>query len=165
MKSIDSILDAVSKKSVRYVTVTGGEPLAQPECKALLAKLCDQGYKVSLETSGAIDIEGVDDRVSVVLDLKTPGSGECGRNIYENIRRLKSGDQVKFVICDRTDYEWARFKLSEFNLADKVDEVLFSASHEELSSRDLAEWILQDELQVRLQVQLHKLLWGDAQGV
>lgn len=163
--SIDDILDRVGSKQVEYVTVTGGEPLAQPACLELCQRLCDAGYKVSVETSGAMDISGIDSRVSVVLDLKTPGSKEVSRNLYENIALLKNADQVKFVICDRNDYEWARFKVQEYALTERVDEVLFSASHEELSSKSLAEWILEDQLQVRLQVQLHKLLWGDKPGV
>lgn len=164
-KSIDEVLETVGEKKVEYVTVTGGEPLAQPGCRELCQRLCEAEYKVSLETSGAMDIAGIDARVSVVLDLKTPGSKEVARNLYDNIALLKKDDQVKFVICDRGDYEWARFKVQEYSLLDRVDEVLFSASHEELSSAELAGWILEDELPVRLQVQLHKLLWGDKQGV
>jgi 7-carboxy-7-deazaguanine synthase len=163
--SIDAIIDAVKIRKTPFVTVTGGEPLAQPECRSLLTRLCDEGYAVSLETSGAMDITGIDSRVSVVLDLKTPGSGEVSRNLFENIPRLKQDDQVKFVICHRGDYEWARFKMQELELAKKVGEILFSASHGELESRQLADWILEDELPVRLQVQLHKLLWGDTPGV
>jgi 7-carboxy-7-deazaguanine synthase len=145
--------------------VTGGEPLAQPDCLALLTLLCDKGYQVSLETSGAIDTSNVDERVSVVLDLKTPGSNEVGKNHYENIGYLKPNDQVKFVICDRLDYDWAKFKLIEFDLVSKVSDVLFSSSFDQLDSAELAAWILEDGLQVRLQVQLHKILWGDKTGV
>jgi 7-carboxy-7-deazaguanine synthase len=163
--SVDAIIDAVKTRKTLNVTVTGGEPLAQPECRLLLTRLCDEGYAVSLETSGAMDIGGIDSRVSVVLDLKTPGSGEVSRNLFENIPRLKPDDQVKFVICHRGDYEWARFKMQEWDLATKIDEILFSASHGELESRQLADWILEDELSVRLQIQLHKLLWGDTPGV
>jgi 7-carboxy-7-deazaguanine synthase len=163
--SIDAIMDAVKSRKTRFVTVTGGEPLAQSECRSLLIRLCDEGYLVSLETSGALDIRGIDSRVSVVLDLKTPGSGEVSRNLFDNIPRLKQDDQVKFVICHRGDYEWARFKMQELDLATQVDEILFSASCGELESRQLAEWILEDELPVRLQVQLHKLLWGETPGV
>ncbi len=162
---LEEILRQVGTKKVRYVTVTGGEPLAQPDCLGLLQRLCDADYKVSLETSGAIDTSGVDERVSVVLDLKTPGSGELSRNLYDNIALLKPIDQVKFVICNREDYEWAKFKLDEYLLRDRVSEVLFSASHGELESVVLAQWILDDGLDVRLQVQLHKLLWGNKQGV
>jgi 7-carboxy-7-deazaguanine synthase len=163
--SIDAIIAVVKEKKVQNVTVTGGEPLAQPECRTLLALLCDDGYSVSIETSGAIDIAGIDARVSIVMDLKTPGSGEVSRNLIDNISKLKQEDQLKFVICNRRDYEWARFKMQEFRLATKVKEILFSASHGELESHTLADWILSDELPVRLQVQLHKILWGDAQGV
>ena len=162
---LEEILRQVGTKKVCYVTVTGGEPLAQPDCLGLLQRLCDADYKVSLETSGAIDTSGVDERVSVVLDLKTPGSGELSRNLYDNIALLKPIDQVKFVICNREDYEWAKFKLDEYLLRDRVSEVLFSASHGELESVVLAQWILDDGLDVRLQVQLHKLLWGNKQGV
>ena len=161
----DDILQKVSSRKVRYVTVTGGEPLAQSDCLGLLKVLCDTGYQVSLETSGAMDIIGVDERVSVVLDLKTPGSGESSRNLYGNVSQLKPIDQVKFVICNREDYEWARFKVEEYALRDKVAELLFSASHAELESSQLAQWILEDELDVRLQIQLHKYLWGDKPGV
>lgn len=164
-KTFEEILSAVGTKSVRYVTVTGGEPLAQSGCPLLLTTLCNEGYRVSLETGGAMRIDGLDERVCIVLDLKTPASGEAGRNLYENIDRLKPCDQVKFVICDRTDYEWARFKLSEHQLPDRVAEVLFSPSYEELDSSELAGWILEDALPVRFQIQLHKLLWGDKPGV
>ena len=162
---LDEILLEVSSRRVGRVTVTGGEPLAQSNCLGLLKVLCDAGYQVSLETSGAMDTNGVDDRVSIVLDLKTPGSGESSRNLYGNISRLKPIDQVKFVICNRDDYEWARFKMEEYLLKGKVAELLFSASHEELDSSQLARWILDDQLDVRLQVQLHKYLWGDKPGV
>ena len=162
---LDDILQKVSSRKVRHVTVTGGEPLAQPGCLGLLKVLCDTGYQVSLETSGAMDTIGVDERVSVVLDLKTPGSGESSRNLYGNVSQLKPIDQVKFVICNREDYEWARFKVEEYALRDKVAELLFSVSHEELESSQLAQWILEDELDVRLQIQLHKYLWGDKPGV
>lgn len=159
------IIRKVDSFTATHVTVTGGEPLAQPGCFALLTLLCDQGYQVSLETSGAIDTFKVDERVSVVLDLKTPGSSEVGKNLYENIGYLKPNDQVKFVICDRLDYDWAKFKLIEFDLASKVSDVFFSSSHDQLDSAELAAWILEDGLQVRLQVQLHKILWGDKTGV
>ena len=163
--SMADILAQTGRKSVQYVTVTGGEPLAQPGCTDLLTALCDKGYQVSLETSGALDISDVDARVSIVLDLKTPGSKEVARNLYANIDLLKPIDQVKFVICDRNDYDWAKFKLSEYNLQERVNDVLFSASHGQLDASELANWILDDELTVRLQLQLHKLLWGDKPGV
>ena len=162
--SIDEIAGRVAGFAPRYVTVTGGEPLAQKTCLPLLARLCDAGYEVSLETSGAMSVAGVDERVVKVLDLKTPASGEMARNDYGNIPLLTTRDQVKFVICDRADYEWARFKLDEYQLAQRVSDVLFSPSHGQLSGRELAEWILADNLPVRLQLQLHKLLWNDAPG-
>lgn len=163
-RSLDSILAEVAGYGARYVTVTGGEPLAQPACLELLQALCDQGYEVSLETSGALDVSGVDPRVVKVLDLKTPDSGELERNLYSNIEHLTARDQVKFVICSRRDYEWSRFKLDELGLAGRVSDVLFSPSHQTLPPRELAEWILADRLPVRLQIQLHKYLWGDVPG-
>ena len=158
------IAGRVAACSPQYVTVTGGEPLAQPNCLPLLINLCDAGYEVSLETGGAISLEGVDSRVVTVLDLKTPASGEMERNDYSNIARLRSHDQVKFVICDRQDYEWARFKLDEYQLSEKVADILFSPSYGQLHGRELAEWILADNIPVRLQLQLHKLLWNDEPG-
>lgn len=157
------ILARIREYTPRYVTVTGGEPLAQRPCREFLKLLCDQGYEVSLETSGALDIAGIDPRVSIVMDLKTPGSGEEAKNLYANLAHLAKNDQIKFVICDRTDYEWSRDKLKEHQL-DKICEVLFSPCHGQLNPTDLAEWILQDRLPVRMQVQLHKLLWQDARG-
>lgn len=164
MQSIAAIAEEVAGYAPRYVTVTGGEPLAQPECLTLLNTLCDAGYEVSLETSGAMSTQGVDERVVTVLDLKTPASAESARNDYKNVENLRPHDQVKFVICDRQDYEWARFKLDEFSLAERVSDILFSPSHGQLAPRELAEWIIQDNLPVRLQLQLHKLLWNDAPG-
>jgi len=162
--STADIVRRVASYSPRYVTVTGGEPLAQKNCLPLLTALCDMGYEVSLETGGAMTVAGVDERVSKVLDLKTPASGEMARNDYSNIPLLTPRDQVKFVICDRADYDWARFKLDQYQLASRVSDVLFSPSHGQLSGRELAEWILADKLPVRLQLQLHKLLWNDAPG-
>lgn len=162
--SIDEIAARVASFSPRYVTVTGGEPLAQKNCWPLLTRLCDAGYEVSLETGGAISLAGVDSRVVSVLDLKTPASGEVARNDYSNISLLKAADQVKFVICDRGDYEWARFKLDEYQLDQRVADVLFSPSHGQVSGRQLAEWVLEDNLPVRMQLQLHKLLWNDQPG-
>jgi len=159
-----AIVEQVAAYSPRYVTVTGGEPLAQPNCLPLLTTLCDAGYEVSLETGGAMSLAGVDQRVVTVLDLKTPASGEVQRNDYSNIPRLQPHDQVKFVICDRQDYEWARFKLDEYQLSERVADVLFSPSHGQVAGRELAEWILADNLPVRLQLQLHKLLWNDEPG-
>jgi len=165
VKTLEAILEQVSQATARHVTVTGGEPLAQPGCLPLLSQLCDAGYEVSLETSGALDIQAVDDRVCVVMDLKTPASKEVHRNLYSNVEHLKADDQVKFVICDRQDYDWAKFKIAEYRLNEKVSEVLFSPSFEQLPAKELAEWILSDGLSVRMQMQLHKLLWGDVPGV
>jgi 7-carboxy-7-deazaguanine synthase len=162
--SIDTLVEKVASYGVEHVCVTGGEPLAQPEARTLLAALCERGYRVSLETSGALSIADIDERVSVVMDLKTPASGEVGRNDYSNIERLRIHDQLKFVICDRQDYEWARFKLNEYQLQDRVGEVLFSPSYEQLKSSELVAWILEDRLPVRFQMQLHKALWGDEPG-
>lgn len=161
---LDAILAQVASYSPRYVCVTGGEPLAQPNCLPLLGALCDAGYQVSLETSGALDVSGVDSRVSRVVDLKTPDSQEVGRNLYANMALLGAEDQVKFVLCSRQDYEWARFKLDEYALAGKVGEILFSPSHGQLNPRELAEWIVADNLPVRFQMQLHKYLWNDEPG-
>jgi 7-carboxy-7-deazaguanine synthase len=162
--SIDSILEKVASYQPRYVCVTGGEPLAQRECLSLLTALCDANYQVSLETSGAMPVDQVDPRVSKVMDLKTPGSGEVGRNRWENLGHLTLQDQIKFVICDRADYEWARFELDKHQLSERVGEVLFSPSFNQIQPLQLAEWILQDNLPVRFQLQLHKLLWNDAPG-
>jgi 7-carboxy-7-deazaguanine synthase len=162
--ALDVILEKVADYQPRYVCVTGCEPLAQRECLTLLTALCDAGYEVSLETSGAMPIDEVDNRVSRVMDLKTPGSGEVGRNRWENLQHLTQQDQIKFVICDRADYEWARFELDKHQLASKVGDVLFSPSFSQIKPLDLAEWILADNLPVRFQLQLHKLLWNDAPG-
>ncbi len=161
---LDEILARVASYQPRYVCVTGGEPMAQRECVALLHKLCDAGYQVSLETSGAMPLDDVDPRVSRVMDLKTPGSGEVGRNRWENIPLLGAQDQVKFVICSREDYDWARFKVDEYQLVSRVGDVLFSPSHGQVKPLTLAEWILADNLPVRFQLQLHKLLWNDEPG-
>jgi 7-carboxy-7-deazaguanine synthase len=161
--SIDAVVARVAELNARYVTVTGGEPLAQKSCLPLLTRLCDAGYEVSVETSGALDISGVDPRVSIVMDIKTPGSGELDRNLWANIERLSGKDQVKFVLCDRADYEWARAVVDEHRLVAR-SEILFSPSYGQLEPRRLAEWILQDHLPVRMQVQLHKLLWGEEPG-
>lgn len=161
IQTLDDILGQVASYRPRYVCVTGGEPLAQPNAIALLRRLCDAGYEVSLETSGALDISAVDPRVSRVVDLKTPGSKEVSRNRYENMELLTANDQVKFVICSREDYDWAVSKLIQYGLDRRAGEVLFSASHHELKGRDLADWIVADNLPVRLQMQLHKILWDD----
>ena len=160
---IDAILAEVASHGARHVCVTGGEPLAQKRCLSLLAKLCDAGYSVSLETSGAIDIAGVDPRVSRVLDIKTPDSGEVERNLWDNLPLLTPRDQVKFVLCGREDYEWARDMVAEHGLAARCD-VLFSPSYTQLAPRTLADWIVDEKLPVRFQMQLHKALWGEEQG-
>ena len=161
---LDAILEQVASYRPRHICVTGGEPLAQPNCLKLLERLCDAGYEVSLETSGALDVSGVDVRVSKVVDLKTPGSGEVGRNLYANIAHLTPNDQVKFVICSREDYDWAVSKLIEYRLEQRAGEVLFSPSHGQVVPRELAEWIVADNLPVRFQLQLHKILWNDEPG-
>lgn len=158
-----AILAEVQKYATRFITVTGGEPLAQKACYDLLKALCDRDYDVSLETSGAIDIERVDPRVVKVMDLKTPASGEMDKNRYSNIEFLERKDQLKFVLCNRNDYEWAVVKLKEYHLAERC-EVLFSPCFGQLALRDLAEWVLADQLPVRVQIQLHKLIWGDEPG-
>ena len=161
---ISEIMQTVTDFGARYVTVTGGEPLAQPQCLELLKDLCDAGYKVSLETSGAMPIDDVDNRVVKIVDLKTPGSGEVTRNLYENIPLLLPHDEVKFVICDRQDYDWSCMKMDELGLADRAAEILFSPSQGELTPKQLAQWILQDKLNVRMQIQTHKYIWGDQPG-
>jgi 7-carboxy-7-deazaguanine synthase len=160
---VDAILAEVARHGVRHVCVTGGEPLAQKRCIGLLKRLCDAGHDVSLETSGAIDVSEVDPRVSRVLDIKTPGSGEVHRNLWSNIALLTPRDQVKFVVCSRADYEWARDVLAGHRLAAKCD-VLFSPSFGQVAPRELADWIVADRLPVRFQLQLHKLLWNDEPG-
>lgn len=164
VRTLDSILEQVAGFKPRYVCVTGGEPLAQPNALPLLQRLCDAGYEVSLETSGALDVSAVDPRVSKVLDLKTPGSAEVQRNRYENIEWLTRNDQVKFVICSREDYDWAVSRLIQHDLAARAGEVLFSPSHKQVDARALADWIVTDNLPVRLQLQLHKILWNDEPG-
>lgn len=162
--ALEQVLDEVASHHARHVCVTGGEPLAQPECLELLTRLCDAGYDVSLETSGALDVSGVDPRVSRVVDLKAPGSGESHRNLYDNLACLGRHDQVKFVLASRQDYDWARFKCDEYHLPERVGDVLFSPVHGALEPRTLAEWILADKLHVRLQIQLHKHLWNNEPG-
>ena len=161
--TIDAIIQDISQYRTKHVTVTGGEPLAQRTCHELLARLCDEGYQVSLETSGAIDIANVDERVMKIMDIKTPGSSEVEKNYFNNLAYLTIKDQIKFVISDRTDYDWSKQKMNEFKLTD-ICEVLLSPEHEALSPTDVAEWILEDKLNVRLQVQLHKYLWGNVPG-
>ncbi len=161
--TLNEIMEEVARHGAHYVTVTGGEPLAQRNCLALLRALCDAGYAVSLETSGALDVSDVDGRVMKVVDLKTPGSGEMEKNLWSNLEYLNPQDEIKFVLCDEADYRWARQVLAERKLAERCA-VLFSPTQGELAPRDLAEWILRDHLPVRLQVQLHKLLWGNETG-
>jgi 7-carboxy-7-deazaguanine synthase len=160
---IDAILAEVGKHGARHVCVTGGEPLAQKRCIALLRRLCDAGYIVSLETSGAIDIGDVDPRVSRVVDIKTPGSGEVARNRWDNLPLLTPHDQVKFVICDRADFEWARDVVAQHRLHERCD-VWFSPSFTQVEPRELADWIVAERLPVRYQLQLHKILWNDEPG-
>jgi 7-carboxy-7-deazaguanine synthase len=162
--SFDAICEQVAAFNPRHVCVTGGEPLAQKQVIQLMQRLCDEGYEVSLETSGALDISEVDGRVSRVLDLKTPDSAESHRNLWENIPLLTQHDQVKFVICSRSDYDWARLKLDEHRLCERAGDVLFSPSFGQIEARELADWVVQDNLPVRFQLQLHKLLWDDAPG-
>ena len=162
-RPIDAILEQVATFHTRHVCVTGGEPLAQKNCVTLLSALCDAGYSVSVETSGALDINDVDHRVARIVDIKTPGSGEVQKNRWENLAHLTSHDEVKFVLCDETDYAWAKQTLAEHNLAN-ICPVLFSPVHDQLNATHLAEWILRDHLPVRMQVQLHKYLWDNAPG-
>ena len=161
--TIATIAGKIAEYGAQQVCITGGEPLAQKNCLPLLTTLCDAGYDVSLETSGALDISEVDPRVSRIVDLKAPGSGECARNRWENLPLLTARDQVKFVLCGREDYEWAREVVSAHALDQRCD-VLFSPSKSDLSPRDLADWIVADRLPVRFQMQLHKLLWNDEPG-
>jgi 7-carboxy-7-deazaguanine synthase len=160
---LDAILRKVSDLGAKYVCVTGGEPLAQPNCLKLLERLCDAGYAVSLETSGALDVTAVDERVSRVIDVKTPDSNEASRNRIENLAHLSPRDQLKFVICSRADYDWSKAFLLEHGLSERC-RILFSPSYQQLSPTLLADWILADRLPVRFQLQLHKILWGDVPG-
>ena len=161
--SIHEIMDRVSANRSRHITVTGGEPLAQQSCLHLLHHLCNEGYEVSLETSGAMDISEVDKRVVKIIDIKTPGSGESEKNRFQNLDSLSHSDEVKFVICSGEDYEWSKKLLFEKKLHERC-EILFSPSHDEMDVTQLADWILRDQLPVRLQIQLHKYLWGDVAG-
>lgn len=160
---IDAVLAEVKKYEAHYVTVTGGEPLAQKACLSLLSRLCDEGYEVSLETSGALPITQVDTRVIKVVDIKTPGSHEVEKNLWDNVPHLLAHDQIKFVICDQADYEWAKQVIDQYQLT-HVCQVLLSPSYQQIKPGQLADWILEDRLPVRLQIQLHKYLWGDVAG-
>jgi 7-carboxy-7-deazaguanine synthase len=161
---IAEILQKVVGFNTKYITVTGGEPLAQKECYDLLKTLCDAGYSVSLETGGKMDISPVDARVSVILDIKTPTSTEEKNMLWTNVDHIKPKDEIKFVLCNREDYDWAKTKISALKLAEKCP-ILFSPSFHDLSAEQLAAWILEDKLPVRMQLQLHKILWGEKQGV
>ena len=162
--SLEDILASVSEHQTQYVTVTEGEPLAQPQCIELLKQLCDLGYRVSLETSGALSTEEVDSRVIKIVDFKTPASGEMSRNLYENVNYLQAQDEVKFVICDRQDYDWCCMQIDHLKLRETGAEILFSPSQGQLSPKDLAGWILEDRLAVRMQLQTHKIIWDDEPG-
>lgn len=158
----NEIIARLSSYQTRYVTVTGGEPLAQKNCEPLLILLCDYGYRVSLETSGALDVSNLDERVQKIIDIKTPGSGEADKNLYSNLQYLNTKDQIKFVICNHQDYQWSKEKIRQYQL--QQHEILFSSSYHDLTATQLAEWILEDQLPVRLQIQLHKHLWGEVAG-
>ncbi len=163
LKSLDEIVDQIKIYQSKYVTITGGEPLAQKNCLALMKQLCDHGFSVSLETSGSLDIEKVDQRVNKVVDLKTPGSGEEEKNRYENLSFIYPKDEIKFVICDRNDYDWSKNIMDKYQLTDRC-EILFSPVADEIEATELADWIIEDRLPVRFQLQLHKLLWNDGPG-
>jgi 7-carboxy-7-deazaguanine synthase len=162
-QSLHEIIKEAASYSTPYICVTGGEPLAQKNCISLLESLCEAGFSVSLETSGALDVSAVDPRVSKILDIKTPASGEMTKNLWSNLSHLNANDEIKFVLCDEPDYIWAKQILDEYRLSEKCT-VLFSPAQGQIDARDLADWILRDKLKVRLQVQLHKLLWGNQQG-
>lgn len=161
--TLDTIMARVATYQAHYVTVTGGEPLAQKQCQVLLKMLCNAGYDVSIETSGALDISEIDSRVSRIVDIKTPGSGEADKNRWQNLEALGAHDEIKFVICSEADYQWAREKIEQYKLTNRAP-VLLSPVTPGLKPSELAEWILRDALPVRMQVQLHKVLWGDAKG-
>ncbi len=160
---IAQVMQQIAQYQTKYVCVTGGEPLAQKNCLLLLSELCDQGYKVSLETSGAMDISSVDSRVKRIMDIKTPASAEESKNRYENIAQLTDHDEVKFVLCNREDYDWAKSMVQHYKLTSKC-QVLFSPEHQGLSPSDLADWIIEDQLGIRFQLQLHKYLWNNEPG-
>jgi len=163
-RQMDELIEEIESHNPQNICITGGEPLAQKEpCEELMGRLCDKGYSVSIETSGAIDIAGVDERVTKVMDLKAPDSGELAKNRYQNIRYLDKSDEVKFVIMSRKDYDWAKMQIDQYHLADKTN-VIMSPCFGEIDEKELAEWIIADNLPVRFQLQMHKLLWNDAAG-
>ena len=164
MMTIDEIIKTIKKYDTPYVTVTGGEPLAQKEVLSLLKVLADQNYEVSLETGGGLSIKEVDPRIKIILDIKTPESGEEKKNYWDNLNLIHSKDEIKFVLCSREDYDWAKKILHQYKLTEKCD-VLFSPVYQKLNTTDLGNWILEDHLPVRMQIQLHKLLWGEKPGV
>jgi len=164
MMAMDEIIKTIKKYDTRYVTVTGGEPLAQKEVLSLLKVLADQNYEVSLETGGGLSIKEVDPRIKIILDIKTPESGEEKKNYWDNLNLIHSKDEIKFVLCSREDYDWAKKILHQYKLTEKCD-VLFSPVYQKLNTTDLGNWILEDQLPVRMQIQLHKLLWGEKPGV
>ncbi len=164
MMTVDEIIKTIKKYDTRYVTVTGGEPLAQKEVLSLLKVLADQNYEVSLETGGGLSIKEVDPRIKIILDIKTPESGEEKKNYWDNLNLIHSKDEIKFVLCSREDYDWAKKILHQYKLTEKCD-VLFSPVYQKLNTTDLGNWILEDQLPVRMQIQLHKLLWGEKPGV
>jgi 7-carboxy-7-deazaguanine synthase len=164
MMTIDEIMEAIKKYHTHYVTVTGGEPLAQKEVLSLLKVLADQNFKVSLETGGGLSIKEVDPRIKIILDIKTPESGEEKKNYWENLNFIHLKDEIKFVLCSREDYDWAKKIINQYKLPEKCD-VLFSPVYQKLNNTDLGNWILEDQLPVRMQIQLHKLLWGEKPGV
>jgi len=161
---LDQIIDEIKKYKSHYVCVTGGEPLAQKYCNELMSQLCDGGFSVSIETSGALPVNNIDKRVSIVMDLKTPASGEQKKNMMENIEYLDKKDQIKFVVCDQNDYQWSRQQIEDYQLADKVGDVLVSPSFDKIDVKALSSWILADNLPVRMQLQMHKIIWDDAPG-
>lgn len=161
--SLDEVVAQVQSHGVKHVCITGGEPLAQPACLPLMQRLCDEDFLVSIETSGALSIEGIDPRVMVVMDLKTPDSGEVERNLFGNLTLLKRDDQLKFVICSEQDFRWAQDLIIEHQLMERA-EVLFSPSYGQVTPNQLADWLMESRLQARMQVQLHKLLWGEQEG-
>ncbi len=162
--SIPQILTAVAAYQPTYITVTGGEPLAQKNCLSLLTALCDENYQISLETSGALEIQEVDVRVKIVMDLKTPSSHEVDKNLWENLKFLKPTDEIKYVISDQIDYEWAKSTIHTHQLTQRVSNLLFSPCFDQLPAQQLAEWILADRLPVRMQLQLHKFIWTESRG-